>query len=126
MIDYGEFTPEPPSAEAFAIRDKLAEELAAADAPARRDAAEKRLVGHMLTVGLPLEDFSTSRGQAFVVNVSVSKPRAKPGRERDARKWLDAQKGSARTLAHKLLDRGGGLPPDLFDVLDPSVHIEPA
>ena len=124
--DYGRYTSEPPTTNALAIRDSLAEEMAAASKGSpERHRAEERLVGHMLTDGLPLEDFSTRSGRTFVVRVAVSPPRPKPGREKEAHQWLARQEGSSRTIAHKLLERGGGLPADLFEPLNPRVHVEP-
>ena len=124
--DYGPYTPAPPTADAIATRDRLADELAKADTTGARVAAEKALVSHMLEQGLPLEDFSTPSGRAFVVTVSVSPPRPKPGKDREARRWLSAQRTGARTLAHKLLARGGGLSAELFEPLNPRVNVKAA
>ena len=126
--EYGEHAPGPPSPEAIGMRDRLAEEMAAAPpGSSERWQARKLLVDHLReTEGMPLEDFSTRGGSAFVVRVSVSKPKPKPGRERDAKAWMARQEGSARTLAHKLIERGGGLPSDLFEPLNPSINVEPA
>jgi len=72
--DYGRYAPGPPTAKSIAIRDRLAEEMAAApeDSPARKS-ARKSLVGHLLTVGLPLETFSTPSGRRFAVHVQRPK-----------------------------------------------------
>ncbi|MBI1382628.1 MAG: hypothetical protein GC161_16245 [Planctomycetaceae bacterium] len=113
--DYGRFAPGPPTAEALALRDQLADEMAAATDRRERARAEAQLTAHMLSEGLPLEDFSTPGGTAVEVHVKVSRPKPKAGCERDARRWLNGR--NDRSLAHELVKRGGALPEDLFEPL---------
>lgn len=113
--DYGHFAPGPPTAEALAFRDQLAEALAAATGRRERARAEAQLTTHMLSEGLPLEDFSTPSGTEVTVRVTVSRPKPRAGRERDARRWLDGR--SDRSLAHDLARRGAALPDELFEPL---------
>lgn len=121
--DYGPYKPAPPTAKVLAIRDRLADELAQSATDDARAAAERSLVDHMIDERLPLEDFSTRSGRAFEVKVSVSVPKPLQGRERDAQRWLAAQGGSARTIAHRLVERGGVFPADLFKPTRPVVHV---
>jgi len=82
--DYGRYTPAPPGAEALALRDRLAEEMAASPpGSAERRVARSTLVGHILSEGLPLESFSTSSGRRFAVHLSPPKPLPA-----DVRRWL--------------------------------------
>ncbi len=113
--DYGRYAPGPPTAEALATRDQLAEEMARAATKNQRDAAHRQLTLHMLSEGLPLEDFSTPSGRKVSVQLAVSRPKPRVGREREARQWLNGR--SDRSLAHELARNGGSLPDDLFEPL---------
>jgi hypothetical protein len=120
--DYGEHAPGPPSAEAIAIRDRLAKELASAlPGSPPWEQAEERLVLHMLTEELPLEHFSTSSGQAFEIVVQVTKVVIKPGLEKEARAWLDGR--NAKSVARKIVLKGGSLPPDLFEPVETKIRV---
>jgi len=110
--DYGRYTPVPPSAEALVIRDQLAEKMA--DAPpgsARRRGARSSLVGHMLTEGLPLEDFSTPCGRTF--RVRLSHPDELPD---DVRRWLAGR--DYVKVVKGLLRNGAAIPQHVAEHLD--------
>jgi hypothetical protein len=113
--DYGRFTPGPPTTEALALRDQIADEMAAATGRRERASAEAQLTMHMLSEGLPLEDFSTPSGTTVTVRVVVSRPKPRRGRERDAKRWLSGR--NDRSLAHELAKCGASLPDDLFEPL---------
>ena len=112
--DYGRFAPGPPTAKALATRDGLAEEMAAApEGSPRRRAARESLVGHILTEGLPLEEFSTPSGRTFVVRISRPDPdqfTAETTRWLAGRDYVKVVKG--------LLRDGAGIPQHVAEHLD--------
>jgi hypothetical protein len=107
--DYGPYTPAPPSAEAIARRDRLAEEFAAAapGSPARKDAS-RSLVDHWLTVGGRWEEFSTPSGRTFAIR--LSRPNVLPD---DVRRWL-AGRDFVKAVK-ELLYAGTSLPQHVLD-----------
>jgi hypothetical protein len=119
--DYGEQPP--PSAEAIAERDRLAEELvAAAPKSQAQRLARNRLVDHLReTWSLPLEHFSTPNGHVIEVMVSITSVVMKPGREKEARAWLNGR--NAESVARKIVLKGGSLPPDLFEPVGTKIHV---
>ncbi len=120
--EYGEQPP--PSAEAIAERDRLAEEMARTEAGSReRRLAEVRLVDHIREVwGMPLERFSTSSGLVFEVNDSISDVVMRAGREREARAWLKGR--NAQSVARKIVHKGGNLPPEFFEPVTVELHVK--
>jgi len=103
-MNYGRYTPAPPTDEALALRDQLAEEMAAAPAgSAERRAARSALVDHILGEGLPLEAFSTPSGRRFAVH--LSRPKPMPA---EVRTWL-AGRDYVRTV-RALLAEGREVP----------------
>lgn len=125
MNDYSKQPRQEPTRESIAIRDQLAEALAAADSPGASSHAEEQLVLHMLGDGHPLEDFSTPSGRAFKVHVSSPPPKPKPGREVAARRWLAAQSGNGESVARRLRQEGGGPPESLFLPMLTNVVVRP-
>lgn len=111
--DYGRFAPGPPTATALATRDGLAEEMAAATSEAKRRAVRELLVGHILTEGLPLEEFSTPSGRMFVVRIS----RPDPGQfTAETTRWL-AGRDYVKVVKGLLRD-GQGIPQHVAEHLD--------
>jgi hypothetical protein len=111
--DYGRYAPGPPTAKAIATRDGLAEEMASATSETKRRAVRELLVGHILTEGLPLEEFSTPSGRTFVVRIS------RPDTEQftaETTRWL-AGRDYVKVVKGLLRD-GAGIPPHVADHLD--------
>lgn len=113
--DYGQgFAPGPPTPKALATRDGLAEEMAAAPPGSeRRRVASSSLVGHILTEGLPLEEFSTPSGRTFVVRISRPDPEQFTA---EVRRWLGGR--DFVRVVKGLLRDGAAIPEHVAEHLD--------
>lgn len=94
-----------------AVRNQLAEELAAAPPGSReRRAACGAIVDHILTEGPYEEEFSTPSGRTFAVH--LSRPKSIPA---DVRAWLAGR--DFVKVVKGLLRRGSPIPAEVIDLV---------